>query len=76
MFSKKLAALVTGALLVAASSVAVQAAPLTRAALMQSGGEEGTGMNTAAVIGVSFALISAGILIADSGNKDGAPVSP
>lgn len=75
MLSKKIAALVTGALLVAASSAAVHAAPLTRAALMQSGGEEGEGANTAAIIGVSFALIAGAILVADSGGND-EPVSP
>jgi hypothetical protein len=76
MFSKKITALVAGALLVATSSAAVQAAPLAGAALMQSSGGEGEGANTATVIGISFALIAAAILIADSGNGRETPVSP
>lgn len=76
MFSKKITALVAGALLVATSSAAVHAAPLAGAALMQSGGEEGEGVSTAAIIGVGFALIAGAILVADSGGNDGAPVSP
>lgn len=77
MFSKKITALVAGALLVATSSAAVHAAPLAGAALMQSSAEEGagTGMSTAATLGVGFALIMGAILVADSGGNDGSPAS-
>ena len=78
MFSKNIGAIFAGALLVATSSAAVHAAPLAGAALMQSSGDEADGTNYAAAIGVGFALIAAGILIADSGNGGGndQPVSP
>lgn len=81
MLSRKLTALAAGVLAVAASSAVANAAtargaPLAGVALMQSGAEDGaTGMNTAAVIGIGFALIAGGILIADSGGND-SPVSP
>ena len=76
MFSKKITALVAGALLVATSPAAVHAAPFAGAALMQSGGEEGEGASTAATLGIGFALIVGAILVADSGDDGGAPVSP
>lgn len=82
MLSRKLTALAAGVLAVAASSAVanaapVRGAPLAGVALMQSGAEEGVGggMNTAAVIGVGFALIVGAVLVADSGGND-APVSP
>jgi hypothetical protein len=74
MFSKKIAALVAGAFMVATSSAAVRAAPLAGAALMQSGGEESGGASTATILGVSFALIAGAVLIADSGGNE-EPVS-
>jgi hypothetical protein len=78
MLSKKITALAAGALLVASTSAVAQtanpAAPLSTAAMLQSGDDGG--IDSTSAIAIGFVLIVAAILIATAGGGKDEPETP